>query len=107
MAVLINWLIAALHGSFAVFSDNADTFAYETYQIRTKKILLISNTIATSSSVVQAAVTSNPKCLDLGGAAVLVYRLFTDFRFMAKVKEDYLNSGLSNIYEERAQGVLY
>lgn len=106
LAVFINWLIASLHGSTLLFQDDGTKFNAETYQVRTKKILMISETIATSSSAVQAVVTNNPKNFDLGGAAVLLYRLFTDVRFTAKLKEDYLNDGLNEIYEERAKGIL-
>lgn len=107
LAALINWIIASLHGCTLVFKDDGSNFALETYQVRTKKILLISDTIATSSSVIQASITKNPKRLDLGGAAVLAYRLFTDLRFITKLKEEYLNTGLNEIYEERAKGILY
>lgn len=107
LAVLVNWIIAALHGCSLVFEDDGSDYALETYQVRTKKILLISDTIATGSSVVQTAITKNPKCLDLGGAAVLAYRLFTDLRFITKLKEEYLNTGLNEIYEERTKGILY
>ena len=71
-----------------------------------KKILLISNTIGTSSSVIQACITNNPRCLDLGGAAVLMYRLFTDVRFITRLKEEYLTSNLNDIYDQRINGIL-
>ena len=106
MTVLINWLIAALHGCSLIFKNDGLDYSTETYQARTKKIILISDTIATSSSVVQASITKNPKCLDLGGAAVLVYRLFSDARFVAKLKEEYVQSELNKIYDERAKGLL-
>lgn len=106
MAVLINWLIAALHGCSLIFKDDASDYAFDLHQTRTKKIILISNTLATSSSVIQAAITKNPKCLDLGGAAVLVYRLFTDLSFIARLKEEYINSELDKIYDERARELL-
>jgi hypothetical protein len=106
MTVLINWLIASLHGCSLIFNDDGSDFSTELYQARTKKILLLSDTIATSSSVVQAAITNNPKCLDLGGAAVLVRELFSDVRFTGKLKEEYVNSELSKIYDERAAGLL-
>lgn len=106
MTVLINWLIAALHGCSLIFKDDGSDYCTEMYQARTKKIILISDTIATSSSVVQASITKNPKCLDLGGAAVLVYRLFSDARFVAKLKEEFLQSELDKIYDERAKGLL-
>lgn len=106
MTVLINWLIAALHGCSLIFKDDGSDYCTEMYQARTKKIILISDTIATSSSVVQASITKNPKCLDLGGAAVLVYRLFSDARFVTKLKEEFLQSELDKIYDERAKGLL-
>ena len=104
--VLINWLVAALHA--CTFADNENESNLETrmHQARTKKILLLSNTIATSSSIVQASVTKNPKCLDIGGAAVLVYELFTNAVFVSKLKEEYINSELSSIYDDRAAGLL-
>ena len=106
MTVLINWLIAALHGCSLIFKDDGSDYCTEMYQARTKKIILISDTIATSSSVVQASITKNPKCLDLGGAAVLVYRLFSDARFVARLKEEYVQSELDKIYDERAKRLL-
>ena len=106
MAALINWLIAALHGCSLIFKDDGSDYCTEMYQARTKKIILISETIATSSGIVQALITENPKCLDLGGAAVLVYRLFSDARFIAKLKEEYVQSELNKIYDERAKELL-
>ena len=106
MALLINWLIAAFHGCSLIFKDDGSDYCTEMYQVRTKKIILISETIATSSSVVQASITKNPKCLDLGGAAVLVYRLFSDTRFIARLKEEYVQSELDKIYDERAKDLI-
>ncbi len=106
MTVLINWLIAALHGCSLIFKDDGSDYCVEMYQARTKKIILISDAIATSSSVVQASITKNPKCLDLGGAAVLVYRLFSDARFIAELKGEYVQSELGKVYGERAKGLL-
>ncbi len=97
MTVLINWLIAALHGCSLIFKDDGSDYCVEMYQARTKKIILISDAIATSSSVVQASITKNPKCLDLGGAAVLVYRLFSDAHFIAELKEEYVQSELDKV----------
>ena len=106
MAALINWLIAALHGCSLIFKDDGSDYCTEMYQARTRKIILLSDTIATSSSVIRAFIKENPKCLDLGGAAILVYRLFSDARFIAKLKEEYVQSELNKIYNERAKGLL-
>lgn len=105
-ATFINWLIAALHGCSLVFKDDGRPFDIELHQARTKKIILISDTFATSSSVLQAAITKNLKCLDFGGAVVLVKRLFSDLSFIGKLKEEFINSGLNDIYEQRAKEVL-
>ena len=102
----INWLIATLHGCQYVYSSNNEKFSLETYQARTKKILLISESIVTSSSIIYSCITNNPRCLDLGGAAVLMYRLFTDVRFITRLKEEYLTSSLSDIYDQRINGIL-
>lgn len=106
VAVFINWLISALHGCSLIFQDDGTDYCTEMYQVRTKKIILLSNTIATGSSVIANAIPPAPKGFDLGGAAVLVYRLFTDGRFIARLKEDFLNSELDKIYETRAEGLL-
>ena len=106
MAVLINWLIAALYGCSLIFKDDGSDYCTEMYQARTKKIILLSDTIATSSSVIRALIKENPECLDLGGAAVLIYRLFSDVRFIARLKEEYVQSELNKIYNERAKGLL-
>lgn len=106
LSIFINWLIATLHSLPFVFG-NSSGVPPELYQARTKKIILLSNTIGTSSSIVQAALTKNPKCLDLGGAAVLAYRLFTDSKFIVDLKSEFLNDGLDEIYRKRAEGILY
>lgn len=105
-AIAINWLVAALHGCSLFNKDNGTEFCSEMHQVRTKKILLISNSIATSSSVIQAAITKNPRNLDIGGAAVLIYRLFTDTKFISKLKQEFMTSELAKVYDQRVQGLL-
>ena len=105
-AIAINWLVAALHGCSLFNKDDGTEFCSEMHQVRTKKILLISNSIATSSSVIQAAITKNPKNLDIGGAAVLIYRLFTDTKFISKLKQEFMTSELAKVYDQRVQGLL-
>ena len=105
-AIAINWLVAALHGCSLFNKDDGTEFCSEMHQVRTKKILLISNSIATSSSVIQAAITKNPRNLDIGGAAVLIYRLFTDMKFISKLKQEFMTSELAKVYDQRVQGLL-
>lgn len=105
-AIAINWLVAAIHGCSHFNKDDGTEFCFKMHQVRTKKILLISNSIATSSSVIQAAITKNPRNLDIGGAAVLIYRLFTDTKFISKLKQEFMTSELAKVYDQRVQGLL-
>lgn len=105
-AIAINWLVAAIHGCSHFNKDDGTEFCFKMHQVRTKKILLISNSIATSSSVIQAAITKNPRNLDIGGAAVLIYRLFTDMKFISKLKQEFMTSELAKVYDQRVQGLL-
>ena len=63
-------IITLVHGLY--YDAKCDKKLYE---VRTRKIMLIANSIAGSSSVISALVTKNPKNLDIGQlllAAVIV-----------------------------------
>lgn len=66
------------------------------YEVRTRKILLISNTIASTSSIILSSVTSNPKNLDIGSLLNTITHLFLDVRFIAKIKQEFIESEISN-----------
>ena len=63
---------------------------------KTRKILLISHTIATTSNILQTLFTQNIKNLDIDGLIVTVFRLFSDIRFMARIKEEFIQQELTN-----------
>lgn len=87
ITLLIDMVISLVHSLFY----NADRDGEKSlYQVRTRKILLISNTLASTSSVIAACITQNPKSLDLGGFPVTVMHLFRDTHFMEKVKKEYV-----------------
>lgn len=60
------------------------------YNARTKKILLISNSIASTSTLVNTAITNNPKNLDIGSLISTVAHLFVDIRFIARLKHEFV-----------------
>ena len=92
-AVLINMLIGALHKFF--YNPNVD-FNKELYNVRTRKIILYSDLIATSSDVIQTAFRAYSgdanaiQNFDLGGFLVTLYRLVTDIPFIMKVREEFI-----------------
>ena len=67
------------------------------FEVRTRKILLISNTIATTSNIIGAVITKNPKHLDIGGLLNTIRHLFSDLAFMADVKKEFIEN---RIYEK-------
>ena len=55
------------------------------YEVRTRKILLISGAIASASNIVEACILKNPKALDIGGLLVTASKLFTMPGFILNV----------------------
>ena len=100
-SVLINTIISAVHGCMLLFQDDGEEFSKELYQARTRKIIMYSNVIASSSNVISTVLTKDVNNLDIGGLLVTLYRVFNDTRFINKLEYEFLNSGLSKVYEER------
>ena len=92
IAVIINMIIGLIHGLFYNEEKDGDR---ELYEVRTRKILMYSNIIASSSNVITVCITKNPKKLDLGGLMVTLSRLFTDIRFISRVKQEFIEGELA------------
>lgn len=84
-------IISLVHGLFRDENESK-----ELYEIRTRKILLISNAIASSSTIINASITKNPKNLDIGSLLNTVTRLFSDVRFIAKIKREYIEGEIAD-----------
>lgn len=102
LAVTINWLTASLHGCALVFQDDESEYATQMHQARTQKILLYSSALSAAASNALCAtargVMGSP---DLGGSAVLLRRLFSDVRFISKLKQEFVENELDRVYGER------
>lgn len=83
-------IISLVHGLFRKEDEKKDI-----YEVRTRKILLISNSIASTSTIINAGITSNPKNLDIGSLLNTVTHLFTDLRFIAKIKQEFIENEIS------------
>lgn len=83
-------IISLTHGLFKSENDNKDL-----YEIRTRKILLISNSIASTSTIINASITKNLKKLDIGTLLNTISHLFTDLRFIARIKQEFIESEIS------------
>ncbi|AQX53045.1 MULTISPECIES: hypothetical protein [Bacillaceae] len=107
-AVLINSLVAMIHG---LFYDESKYSSWNMFSVKTRKILSYSNVLATTSNVIAVAIasgigvfTENPEMvkkslnyLDIGGILVTIYRLVNDHKFIEEVKQEFLEQEFYNI----------
>ena len=77
-----------------MFLDETKYQSAELYEVKTRKIILLSNTIATTSNAIYVALSKDYKKLDAGGMLVTLYRLISDKKFISKVKEEFINTKL-------------
>lgn len=96
IAMLINFFIGMLH---RLFYDESKDSSIELYEVKTRKILLYSNSIATSSNILYTALSRDFTKLDVGGMMVTIYRLISDTKFINKVKKEFINSKLDQKYD--------
>ena len=87
ISLLIDSIIGIVHGLFRQPEEDVKLF-----EVRTRKILLLSNSLASSSSIIHACITSNPKNLDIGSLLSTTAHLFRDIRFITKIKEEFIEN---------------
>lgn len=107
-ATFINYLIGCIH---MLFYDATDCQNQSIYEVKTRKILMYSNLLATSSNVIVTAIASGIniatgnisqvkktiRFLDIGGIIVTIYRLVNDRKFIADVQKEFLEKEFYNI----------
>lgn len=91
ISIFIDMIIGLVHGLF-----NTEKIDKDLYEVRTRKILLISNSIASTSNIIQTAITNNPKNLDIGGLLVTLSHLFMDLRFIVRIQEEFVSKELNS-----------
>lgn len=90
LSIAINTIISIVHRLF--YDETVDDS--KLYKVRTRKIILYSNTIASVSNVIATAINKNPQVFDVGGLLVTITRLFSDIRFITRVKQEFIESQL-------------
>ena len=66
---------------------------------------MISNAIASSSTIINATITSNPKNLDIGSLLNMVTHLFTDVRFILRIKQEFIESEIAKKVQKEISAV--
>lgn len=93
IAALINLIIGCLH---RLTYDESKCESKEIFNVRTRKLLTISNVIATSSNVIWVGTNvatgdkTKIKDLDIGGLLIIIHRLIHDEEYIRKVKEEFI-----------------
>lgn len=102
IAELINLLISTLH---SLMYDTSMPISRELYNVRTRKIIMYSNAIATGSNVLWVGgnlLAGNEgaiKQLDIGGLLVMIKHLISDTKYIRQIKEEFILQGFNNLIE--------
>lgn len=107
LSILINMVIGLIHG---LYYDETRDGGRDLFEVRTRKILLYSNTLASTGNIAATLITKNAKMLDIGGLLVTISRLYTDARFIARAKEEFIQNRADQTLQqiiENADEMLY
>ena len=107
LSSLINEIIRIIH---ILLCSDEETDS-QLIEVRTRKIISISNTIASGSNVIYAAakgyISGNAlegiKVLDIGGIIETTHRLITDSKFISEIKMEYLKTSWDHYVQEKLE----
>ena len=97
VSIVINMLVSLIHGLFYHQQRDGERKMYE---VRTRKIILYSNSLASAGSIAYAAVTQDWGKLDVGGILVTITRLFSDIRFITRMKHEFIEKEQEKLLKE-------
>lgn len=87
LSVLIDMLASFVHGLY--YRPECDG-SRDLFELRTRKILLVSNALAASGNIAVSFLAKNAKLLDIGGLLVTAAGLYRDARFLARAKQKFI-----------------
>lgn len=90
LAILINKFIEMCHRLFFRYGQDD----VRTYEVRTRKILLYSNTFSSVLNLGYVSLTRDIKRLDVGGLLVTLWRLLTDRKRISELRTQFIQETL-------------
>lgn len=93
LSSMINALIGIIH---RLFYDETQDGSRQMYEVRTRRVLLTSNVLATGSNVLITAFSQKLNWLDVGGLLVTLHRIVEDTKFIREIKRDFLKNELAD-----------
>lgn len=94
LSYLINQIIKALH---LMMYDETEDGDIKVYEVRTRQILMIANTISTTSNFAYVVITKQLNALDIGGAIETIHRIVSDSNYINKMKEEFIENSFRSI----------
>ena len=98
MSEFINRCIFAIHSLFA--SPNDDN---RLYAARTRKIIIYSGAISSTSNLIEVGLTKNFKKFDVGGILTAVWHFFTDQKYIRQLEDEFISQSLTAQVEAQIQ----
>lgn len=100
--LVVNMAVALLHG----FMYNPDLDGpREFYDARTRKILLLSNMMASGTNMAFSAATEKWMKLDLGGLLVTGTRAIQDMAYLTNLEDYFLQQQMDKVLEKELQDI--
>ncbi len=102
VSILINWIISALHQLLYDPIKHSDKRIYE---FRTRKIILYSNTIASTSNLIYSIWSNKWNKFDLGGLMVTLYKIARNEKFIREIMHEFVDNRVSQEYSEKFERI--
>ena len=96
LSTFINSLISIMH---RLFCPGQTEIERKLYEVKTSKILMYSNLVASGTNLAVVGVTRDLKLLDVGGLGVTIYRLITDRTFIRNVKYEFIYGSFNHMIQ--------
>ena len=101
LSILINKLVEMFHRLFFKKGEDDERL----YEVRTRKIILYSNTMSSLLNVAVVGSSGNIKQLDVGGLIVTLYRIFSDRKRIREIKAQFVNETLDGVFKKEEDEV--
>lgn len=101
LSMIINKIVEMIHRLY--FDPRKDD--KRLYEVKTRKVVLYSNTLSSFINVGYVASTNDLNRLDVGGLATTLWRIITDVRKINKIKHDFIRQSLDNAFRKEEDDV--
>lgn len=99
-ASIASYFINLIISIFHYLSFDSELYDSNLIKVKTRKIIVFSNIIASSSNVLDTILKENIKNLDFGGLVITLQEIYKSNKIICAIEEEFINSKLSKIIDE-------